>query len=289
MSWSNGRSIAEAWNRFWFTDVAPDVFSMLRIAFGLLGLLSLAGLSDLPLFWSCGGLVASRGSSLCGSFGDLYPRAILAFTAVSFLAMAVGFQSRLAVVCAFASVSLVARWNDLPLSAAHQVLRSVLFCLMWSDCGRVWSLDAWLRGGSALPDGDERCAAIWPLRLLQIQVAAIYFVTGLWKVNNVMWRDGTALHYVFENPQFRRFAWLASPSWDSWTTVATYGTLAWELGFAFLVVHRRTRRWVLAASVILHLGMWATLELGPFSWMMMASYLAFVEPGRASRLFRRST
>jgi hypothetical protein len=274
------------WDRFWFADVAPDIFSVLRILFGLLGCFSLLGLLDFPLFWSCQGLVASRGSSLCQSMGDLYPRSVLLFSVVSFVAMALGWYTRLAVVGAFASVFLIARWNNLPLSAAHQVLRTVLFCLVWADCGRTYSVDAWLARKNAPPAGGEPRTPIWPLRLLQIQVAAVYLVTGLWKLNSVMWRDGTALHYVFENPQFRRFAVLASPGWDSLTTWATYGTLAWELSFAFLVFHPRTRRGILAVSVVMHLGVWAALEVGPFSWMMMASYIAFLDPEDLRRRLR---
>lgn len=277
------RSLADWWNELWFTEVAPDIFAVLRILFGLLGCLSLVGLFDLPLFWSCDGLVASRGSSVCQSLtpagvGWLYPGAVLCVSAISFVAMTIGYRTRLAVACAFVSVFLIAKWNDFPLSAAHQALRSILFCLVWADCGRVWSVDSWLNRSTAKQGTDERRVPVWPLRLMQIQVAAIYFVTGLWKVNNIMWRDGTALHYVFANPQFRRFAFFASPALDSWTTLATYGTLAWELGFAVLVLHPRTRRWVLTVGIVIHLGMWASLELGLFSWVMLASYVAFLDP-----------
>jgi hypothetical protein len=276
------RVITEFWSALWFEEVPPHIFAVLRILFAGLGCLSLVGLLDLPLFWSCDGLVASRNSAVCAYFaprglGWLPGGAVLLFSALSFAAMAVGYWTRAAVASAFLSVFLLAKWNDLPLSAAHQVLRTVLFCLVWADCGRVLSVDAWRhrRAGSTR---DDRPVLVWPLRLIQIQVALIYLVTALWKLNNAMWRDGSALHYVFENPQFRRFAWLASPALDLWTTAATYGTLAWELAFAFLVVHRRTRRWALGLGIVMHLGMWSALELGPFSWLMLASYVAFLDP-----------
>jgi hypothetical protein len=271
-----GRVMTERWNRFWFEEIPVEIYSILRMLFGVLGLLSVIGLLDLPLFWSCDGLVASRGSSLCQSWGNLYPYSILAGSLISFAAMAVGFYTRAAVICAFASVSLIARWNSLPLSSAHQVLRAFLFCLIWADCGKKWSFDAWLNRPSENDESNR--GPIWPLRLFQIQVAAVYLITALWKINSVLWRDGSALHYIFQYPEFRRFPQLASPSLDSWTTVATYATLAWELGFAFLVLHPRTRRWALVLGIVSHLGMWATLELGPFSWIMVASYVAFVDP-----------
>jgi hypothetical protein len=283
------RFATEWWDRFWFEEIPADIFSLLRILFGLAGLFGLVGLLDVPLFWSCDGLVASRGDSLCQSIGNLYPYLILCFVITSFAAMAVGFSTRLAVACSFWSVFLLASWNDLPLSAAHQVLRAVLFCLVWADSGRRWSLDAWLNRRSGPTDAStQNGVPIWPLRLLQIQVATVYLVTALWKVNNLMWRDGSALHYIFENPQFPRFSVFASPVWDSWMTLATYATLAWELSFAFLLLHPRTRRWTLALGIVIHLGMWATMELGPFSWIMLASYVAFVDPRSVSRWLSHS-
>ena len=280
-----GNSIVDWWNALWFTEVAPDIFAVLRILFGIVGCLSLVGLLDLPLFWSCGGLVASRDSSICqaltsAGFDWLFGYSVVCFSAMSFAAMAVGYHARLAVACAFGSVFLIAKWNNLPLSSAHQVLRSLLFCMLWVDCGQVWSVDAWLNRRKPSRHAAEQRVPIWPLRLIRLQVSAVYLISGLWKLDNVTWRDGSALHYVLENPQFRRFAFLASPALDSWTTLATYLTLAWELGFAFLVLHRRTRRWTLAVGIAIHLGMGAALELGPFSAVMLASYVAFLDPER---------
>lgn len=41
-------------------------------------------------------------------------------------------------------------------------------------------------------------------------------------------------------------------------------------------------------NLLLHTGMWLLLEIGPFSIVMLASYLAFLEPRwLASRLARR--
>lgn len=276
---TRSRAIVEWWNGFWFAEVAPDIFAVLRILFGLVGGLGVIGLLNLPAFWSCTGIVASREGPVCHALNSvglpwLYGYSILGFAALSFAALTLGYKSRIAAVCSYAAVTLIASWNDLPLSAAHQFLRALLFCLLWSDCGRVWSVDAWMSRG----EGEGARVRIWPLRLIQIQVALMYLVTALWKLNNVMWRDGSALHYVFQNPQFPRFAWLSSPALDPWMTLATYATFAWEASFAFLILFPRTRRWVLAVGIVAHLGMWATLELGPFSWVVLASYVAFLDP-----------
>ena len=69
--------------------------------------------------------------------------------------------------------------------------------------------------------------------------------------------------------------------------MATYITLFWEMSFPIMLFHRWTRRVALLMGVFLHLGLWVALELGPFSWVMLASYIAFLDPGFVSRMTGR--
>jgi hypothetical protein len=57
---------------------------------------------------------------------------------------------------------------------------------------------------------------------------------------------------------------------------ATWGTMLIELSIAVLVWNRRCRPWVLAAGVVMHVAMMATLAIGFFSVAMFVLYLAFV-------------
>jgi hypothetical protein len=109
----------------------------------------------------------------------------------------------------------------------------------------------------------------------------------VWKLQDVHWRDGSALHYVMSNVQFRR-APMDPPPWSAeMLTALTYITLFWELLFPVLILHRVTRRVALIVGVMLHAGMWMTLELGPFAPMMIGSYLAFLNPADVARLGAR--
>jgi hypothetical protein len=266
-----------AWKAFWFEDVDSRIYALLRILFGIAGCLSLVGLANLGLFWSCDGLVPLRNHPWCAALiaNNLswLPAVVLAGAAVSYVALALGYFARLATLSAFVSIFLMSWWNPLPMSAAHQVLRTLLFPLLFVDSGRAWSLDAWRRAGTNSSPAVAS-SPIWPLRLIQIQVCLIYLVTGLWKLMNAAWRDGTAMHYVLQNNQFTRFA---VPVLGLSTTFMTYSVVAWEIGFTFLVLHHVTRKWVLTIGVLMHLGMWLVLELGPFSWIMLASYVAFLD------------
>ena len=126
---------------------------------------------------------------------------------------------------------------------------------------------------------------IGPLRLLQYQVCLIYFSSGVSKFSSQLWRDGSAIYYALSHNVVQRFPLdVVPPSLQGVATLATYGTLIFELAFPFLVAWRRTRVVTLLAGVVLHLGVWVVLEIGPFSWVMIATYIAFTSPERVAAL-----
>jgi hypothetical protein len=176
-------------------------------------------------------------------------------------------------------------WNPLPLSGAHHVFVALLFCLMFANCGRVLSVDAWLRRETA--SAGIGTNAIWPLRLLRVQVALVYLNSGLWKLFGPTWRDGSAVLDVLGLNVFHRFPVDLPNSFEWVATIATYGTLLWEISFPLLMFHPLTRALALICGVGIHLGLWATLELGTFSGLMIASYVAFLEPTTVERIVIR--
>jgi len=277
----------KAWQRFWFAEIPPHSYALLRILIGLIGFASLIGLRDLSAFWALDGIVPSddRGLGLKAfvlshDLGGVAGQALFVFSLVSFASMTVGFRTGLAVALSLGASLVQIAWNVLPLSGAQATVKVVLFCLIWADCGAVWSLDAWLaaRRRRDSDSQDPPLAVIAPLRLVRFQVAMIYLSTGLWKLFNDHWRDGSALHYVLNNHLYRRYPAGLPTSLDWLATAATYLTLFWELGFAFMLLYRPTRRLALLAGVLIHIGMLATIEIGPFSWVMLATYVAFVDP-----------
>jgi len=196
--------------------------------------------------------------------------------------LASGLSVAFALITSLVQVS----WNYLPLSGADAALKAMLFCLVWADCGSVWSVDAWIARRRGRGDTSDATYVIAPLRLIRFQIALIYFNAGLWKLMNPYWRDGTAAHYVVESNVYHRFPF-PLPVSDALLTALTYGTLLWELTFAPLLLFRTTRRVALAVGILLHLGMLATIEIGPFHFVMLAGYLAFLNPRAVPGLPRR--
>lgn len=277
------------WEHLWFRDVPPYVYALLRIAFGIVGCATLVGLHNVSQFWSLSGLVAASDAGLgikapllARGLGDIAGLFVYAGCLAAFVAMAVGYATNVSVACSLIASLFQLSWNYLPLSGAHQAMQAFLFCLIWADCGAVWSLDAWLANrGRPVPDAPN--VAIAPLLLIRVQVAVIYLSTGCWKLMNPTWRDGSAVWFAVNNNAFQRFPG-GIPEVLAWLVpVATYTTLFWELAFAPMVLFRATRRWALWGGVAIHLSMLALIEIGPFHLVMLSSYLAFLDPERTMR------
>jgi hypothetical protein len=113
----------------------------------------------------------------------------------------------------------------------------------------------------------------------------VYLSSGLFKLLGAAWRDGSAIHYTTgQNVYGRIFDVYPLPANFDWVlTLITYATLFWEIGFAFLLLNRATRRVALLLGIAMHLGILALMEVGPFSWMMLATYVAFLDPHAVSQ------
>ena len=124
------------------------LYALLRILFGLIGCLFIVGLRDLGTFWDPAGLMPLtdggwKGFLVDAGWGPAAGRLLFVASLTSSVLMTVGFRSTFTIPVTFIVSSAHASWNPLPLSAAFEIYRAVLFCLIWADCGRVWSLDRW--------------------------------------------------------------------------------------------------------------------------------------------------
>ena len=279
------------WTSFWFQEIPPHVYALLRIGLGGVGLVGLLGMADLPAFWWPYGLelVPPEGFKAVSvelGLGRVVGTLLYAGSIIASLAMVIGYRASVAVPLVFVAGLLHTSWNNLPLGGAAQAHRAFVFCLMWIDTGEVWSLDSWLlRREASRPGPTPRpTQPIWPLRLVRFQMALIYLNSGFWKLTTVWWRDGSALYYVMNGNEFPRFDLMIPPRLDWIWTVGSYLTLGWELAFGVLLLHPWSRRAALGFGVLVHLTMWLLLELGTFSFVMLAGYLAFLDPSWVSRI-----
>jgi hypothetical protein len=147
-------------------------------------------------------------------------------------------------------------------------------------------------------ESDARLAPFAPLkkpgslgmlsaRLLQLQIATVYFCTGFEKVMGAKWRAGTALAYAIQLDSFSRADWTFLSEMPLFINGATYTTLLWEMFFPFLVYARRTRAITLVMGVALHMGIEVLMYIPIFSWAMISTYPVFFFPAWAETLVTR--
>jgi Vitamin K-dependent gamma-carboxylase len=283
---------ADAWNRFWFAEIPTSTFALFRIAFGILTFtwaLSLA--PSVFAFYSRDGVLPVRpdyNSNFDWSVFDVFPSdlavAIVYFLLyIAALMLIVGFRTRLAAFVVFVCLISFGRRNPWVLNSGDLLVFVLSFYAMLMPSGEGFSVDRWLRDRSHFWEFGTR--AIWPLRLVQIQVSVLY-VAAVWaKVRGTTWNDGTAVSYAFRMEDLERFP---VPGFVTDTVlianVLTYGTLAVELALGILVWNRVLRPWVLLLGVGLHLGIDYTTRVGFFSWAVLVAYVAFIPPDRARAL-----
>jgi len=212
----------------------------------------LAGVSDqrIVMTW----FIVWAATAICLLFG-IFPRV----AACVAWALAVSFQNA----------------NAYLHNSGDMVRQILLFYLMLAPCGAAWSLASWRRRRAG---GDQRPAFIhpWSVRLLLVQMVAIYFVNGAYKFTGEDWRGGEIMHRVLTNVLWTRFSYDQLPLIPGAIAAMTWATLVWELGFPILIAIPRLRAPTLWIGVMFHVGSGALLTLGPFPLYMLCLYLPFV-------------
>ena len=126
------------------------------------------------------------------------------------------------------------------------------------------------------PEWDQAISSAG-FRLLQIQVALIYTYTGFEKLRGNSWWNGTALWTVMSNPQMVIWdlAWLKS--YPLLIGVMTYSAMIFEIFFGWAMCNSKTRTPWLVVGVVFHLMIGISMDLMPFSLVMMATYVLYLK------------
>ena len=111
----------------------------------------------------------------------------------------VGYKSRTTgILSLLANVALYQR-NTWFMNGGDRLVREMTFYLCFVPCGATFSVDAWLKDRKLFRTGQriERNPKIpiLAMRLIQIQIAVVYFLSGLEKWDSGSWHRGSALYY----------------------------------------------------------------------------------------------
>lgn len=279
------------WRSFFFAEESVAPLVLVRVAYGVLVTAwALSLLPDATAFFSPSGVqpdapqdgLAWSLFTLADSPGIVVAAVVV--LALAGLALIAGLGTRIAALVAFVLITSFERRNGAVFNAGDSLMRLIALYLALTPAGAAVSLEA-ARAGDAWHFPRR---APWGLRLMQLQLSAIYLGSVLEKLRGVTWRDGTALGYALQLDDLERFGvfrWIADL--PAIVSVGTYGTLLVELAVGVCVWLPRLRLPVMAAGVALHVGIALSMRVGFFSAAMLVLYLAFVPPETAERLLVR--
>ncbi len=276
--------------------------ALFRIAMGLGVLLTVGSVvwnGLVPILWldvAHGGYRSlGDGPWLVALLGGPKPSVVYPMVAGSLLgglSLALGVGGRLGALVTLLLTKSVVDLNGHAGGSYDELLGNGLWLCVLADGQATLSLSAYRKTGRLWPDSSVLAFPRW---LVGWQLVLMYCATGLQKVSAywVPGGDASALYYIMQQPTWQRF----DMAWVAWvfplTQVATTVTWFWEVlaPLWLLAVYQQWRwvRWAFAGTgVVVHAIIFATMEVGPFSFLSLGFYAAMVYPWEWERVMGRS-
>ena len=288
------RALIRGWNDFFFKPQSPTPVALFRILYGLLTIINLLMLRPEWLKWfGPRGFMTMETMHRMGSgphpnLFELLPQtdaAVLAFFwffLIVSIFLTAGFMTRFSTVAVFLCVQSIQTRNYYILNGSDTLLSVLGFFLIFAPAGAAFSIDRWLRIRKGVEGHEVPLHSPWAQRLIQIQIAFMYFTTFYCKTRGSSWIDGTAVYYALHFIEGHHFP---VPIHSLLIIkLLTWGTLLIELGLGTLVWFRELRYPVLIAGLCLHLGIEYAMNIPLFEWISIATYAVFVYPEDLSRV-----
>ena len=297
-------NVGRAWSQFWFQSSPTSPLEITRIGIGAALLVNYGAASAYLFdFWGEDGFVPRE--LVWNDRTDGWVQSVFFYFSAPWQWIA--FHVLFLVCCAALMLGWRTSWVKWLVLVGHisyayrapevaygvdKILSCVLLILCVGPVGRAISLDrvravraAKLRNLAAAPPPYASHWAGACVRLMQIQMAVLFFYSAVGKLRGDDWWNGDAIWIVFTTgDHYNRLMLdlLASHYWL--VNVATYGTILIEIAFPFLIWQRRTRPYFLAMAIALHLQFAVLMGLFYFSFVMMMGHMSFVRQEWLARL-----
>ncbi len=267
----------------WFRPVSARPLAGLRVGLPLLLLLHLVWLSDDVLSlhgsrgiipweltdllrdpWVPGLPTLAKGLLPLGLGEHAAITLLLSVYAGSLLSLVLGFHSRPSALLAWGLHLSLVTSGFASFYGVDQIANTFLFYLFLFPSGRAWTFAS--RPASSR---REETIPVGCLRVMQIHLCVIYLAAGVDKARGIQWWNGEAIWQAVSQPAFGTFdlSGLARHSWIP--MLAGWVTLVVEIGYAFFIWPRRTRKVWFIATLGLHLGIGLFMGLVFFSSLMI--------------------
>ena len=289
--------IARWWDCFFFTPESPICIAVFRILYGICVAVTIILLHSDWLEWFGTHSWVSESTmhrvepglrlNLFGLLpqSDRWVEWFFWIALLFAVLLTIGLWTRVSSVAVFLCVNSLQQRALFMTHGGDKFLRVAGFFLMFAPAGALLSVDHWIR----LRRGKTEAAPLrapWAQRMIQFELALLYFTSFLWKLKGAAWLDGTALYYVFHLRDIQRFP---LPAWIKSVVILKIGsrlTLALEFSLGILIWFRRFRYPLLLLGLCFHLFLEYAFNLPMFQWDVLAAYVLFIDPDDLSRVLR---
>lgn len=290
------RRLFQAWNSFFFKPQSPLPVCLFRILYGLVVLADLIMLRREWLMWygphafTSFSTVHKLDANVHMNLLELLPQTNLAVNIfywvflVCTLFLIVGYMTKFSAVAVYLCMGSIQLRNGYILNSGDTLILVCGFFLMFAPIGSALSVDRWLKIRRGKISGAVPLYSPWAQRMLQIQIAVVYFATFYWKSLGVTWMNGTAVYYALHIQDMQRFPFPDFHHLFIYQAL-TWSTLLIEFALGVLVWFKELRYPVLLAGVCLHLGIEYAMNIPLFELMAMATYVNFIEPEDLTRMW----
>lgn len=205
-----------------------------------------------------------------------------------------GYRTRLVMIPLFVLWVGFLSINAYVQDQSDNLTRISFLALFFTALSDRWSLDALRRKKTANRGGGVilrlwRYQKVFPswfstlsnnlaVLVLICQLCFVYASGGLFKAGGEPWQNGTAVYDPIQTARFGTWPELSDlvTYWGPGVAILTIGTVLVQVSFPFLMIHRFTRIFGLAAILFFHLGIALLMGLPWFSLSMLALDSIFV-------------
>lgn len=301
-SWNPLRDL----DQWWFGKGSPVALGLFRIVMGLIAFASLGltlidfqawyterGFLPLQTSWNWTAVEAQfdfgpttihlpihyfpRINVLGYVTDDRIALGIYLLTMLFALTTAMGLWTRLSTILLAIGVISIHHRDPVILHSGDTLMRLCIIYLAWAPSGAACSFDRVIRLWKGKAPPVPPAISLWGQRLIQYQVALVYFTTVWWKWFGMYWKNGTATWYPENLAEFNRFPVPNFVRHQPFIALTTYGTLLVELSLATLIFYKPLRKYVLLAGIAMHGYIEYRFNIPFFAITIIATYICFYE------------
>ncbi len=289
------KSLTTAWIRFFFAEQSPTPIALFRIAYGTAVIATLWLLRPDWLAWygrhawislpTMQALEPGRRLNLFTVIPqtDAWINSFFWVFLGSAILLTVGFLTRVNSAIVFLCLTSIQQRNLFITHGGDTFLRVAGFFLIFAPAGAAFSVDRLIGIWRGKEGKSPRPRSPWAQRMIQIQLALLYFASFCWKVKGPAWLQGTALFYIYHLDALKRFpvpAWLLHPTM---LKIGSWSALALEFSLGILIWVKDLRYILLALGLLFHLSLEYSLNIPMFQWDVLSAYILFVDPADIAR------